>query len=157
MDQKQNLAIVPTFGPGTLLVRSRELRVPSWGANVLGADPTDGERPGSRFYRGSSPTSGNVIQPRLTPNPPTQTRNSSSYSQRRSMLDNIRGGSAPLPSNLNFLGQTLSPLFCISLCEHAWLTSGYGVWGKEEYLKRFWGVLDWDKVGRNFDYFSSIL
>lgn len=26
------------------------------------------------------------------------------------------------------------------------MAAGYGVWGKEEWLKQFWTVLDWAKV-----------
>lgn len=49
---------------------------------------------------------------------------------------------------MKFTGETLSPLFCVSVHEHAWI-KGYGVWGKEEYLTRFWNVLDWGKVGES--------
>jgi hypothetical protein len=35
-----------------------------------------------------------------------------------------------------------------SVHEHMWLTGGYGIWGKEEYLKRYWSVVNWDKVSR---------
>jgi Fe-Mn family superoxide dismutase len=48
------------------------------------------------------------------------------------------------------LGETLYPLFCISVHEHAWMSAGYGVWGKEEWLKTFWTVVDWGKVSANF-------
>jgi Fe-Mn family superoxide dismutase len=43
-------------------------------------------------------------------------------------------------------GDDLSPLLCLSVHEHAWMSAGLGVWGKEEYLRRFWGVVDWRKV-----------
>lgn len=29
-----------------------------------------------------------------------------------------------------------------------WLAGGYGIWGKEEYLKRYWSVVNWAKVSR---------
>jgi len=44
------------------------------------------------------------------------------------------------------LGQVLYPLFCVSVHEHAWMSAGYGVWGKEKWLSKFWTVLDWQKV-----------
>lgn len=47
---------------------------------------------------------------------------------------------------LHGYGDKLTPLFCLSVHEHAWLHD-YGVWGKEEYLKNFWNVLDWGRVG----------
>jgi superoxide dismutase, Fe-Mn family len=48
-------------------------------------------------------------------------------------------------------GEVLYPLFCISVHEHAWLSAGFGVWGKEEWLKKFWSVLDWKKVSNSYD------
>lgn len=53
------------------------------------------------------------------------------------------------------LGEVLYPLFCVSVQEHAWIGSGYGVWGKEEYLKRFWTCLDWKVVSESFTKFCS--
>ena len=49
----------------------------------------------------------------------------------------------------NSIGSTLYPLFCVSVHEHAWMSAGYGIWGKEEYLKRFWTVLDWKNVSES--------
>jgi superoxide dismutase, Fe-Mn family len=49
-------------------------------------------------------------------------------------------------TTLDSLGQTLFPLFCVSVHEHAWTAGGYGVWGKERYLERFWTCLDWEAV-----------
>lgn len=48
------------------------------------------------------------------------------------------------------VGEVLYPLFCISVHEHAWMAAGYGVWGKEEWLKKFWTVLDWGKVSQAY-------
>ena len=47
---------------------------------------------------------------------------------------------------LRSAGDDLSPLMCLSVHEHAWMSAGLGVWGKEEYLRRFWSVVDWRKV-----------
>lgn len=62
-----------------------------------------------------------------------------------------------VPSTTDFdkVGTHLYPLFCLSVHEHAWLTAGYGIWGKEEYLKRFWTVLDWKKVSDLFERFAT--
>jgi superoxide dismutase, Fe-Mn family len=51
-------------------------------------------------------------------------------------------------------GETLHPLFCVSVHEHAWMSAGYGVWGKEEYLKRFWSCLDWELVAKAYGAFN---
>ena len=34
----------------------------------------------------------------------------------------------------------------MSVHEHAWMAGGYGVWGKERYLERFWTCLYWESV-----------
>ena len=49
-------------------------------------------------------------------------------------------------TSFDTLGETLYPLFCVSVHEHAWMAGGYGVWGKEAYLERFWSCLDWSAV-----------
>lgn len=48
------------------------------------------------------------------------------------------------------------PLLCISVQEHAWMAGGYGVWGKEEYLRRYWSVVDWGKVSETFRHWGSL-
>ncbi|KIY72874.1 manganese and iron superoxide dismutase [Cylindrobasidium torrendii FP15055 ss-10] len=49
------------------------------------------------------------------------------------------------------LGDVLYPLLCVSVHEHAWMAAGYGVWGKEEWLKKFWTVVDWERVSQRFE------
>ena len=48
------------------------------------------------------------------------------------------------------IGAILFPLLCVSVHEHAWVGAGYGVWGKEEYIKRFWSVVNWGHVSELF-------
>lgn len=56
-------------------------------------------------------------------------------------------------SDLFKMGDTLFPLFAVSVNEHAWMSAGYGVWGKEEWLKQFWTVVDWKKVSEAYGHF----
>ncbi|KAF8875192.1 hypothetical protein CPB85DRAFT_1444108 [Mucidula mucida] len=42
------------------------------------------------------------------------------------------------------------PLFCVPVHEHAWLSAGYGVWGQEQWMQKFWNVLDWEKVSARY-------
>jgi Fe-Mn family superoxide dismutase len=49
------------------------------------------------------------------------------------------------------VGDCLYPLFCLPTYEHAWMSAGFGVWGKEEWIKEFWTVLDWRKVSKTYD------
>ncbi|KAJ7499289.1 hypothetical protein FB451DRAFT_1204931, partial [Mycena latifolia] len=48
-------------------------------------------------------------------------------------------------------GEVLFPLFCVAVQEHAWITAGYGVWGKEAWLREFWSVLNWRQVSESYD------
>ncbi|KAF7331766.1 Manganese superoxide dismutase [Mycena kentingensis (nom. inval.)] len=66
-----------------------------------------------------------------------------------------RGNNAnkPGPSSVTaglHAGEVLYPLFCISLQEHSWLSAGYGVWGKEAWLREFWSVINWRTVSQNY-------
>lgn len=54
-----------------------------------------------------------------------------------------------------YMGNTLYPLLCLSVHEHAWMSAGYGVWGKEEWIKEFWSVVDWEKVSKAYSHFSN--
>jgi len=35
------------------------------------------------------------------------------------------------------------------------MSAGYGIFGKEEWMKHFWSVLDWEKVSS--DYLDSVV
>jgi Fe-Mn family superoxide dismutase len=52
------------------------------------------------------------------------------------------------------LGETLYPLFCVSVHEHAWMGAGYGVWGKERYLANFWDAVDWERAVGTYELFA---
>lgn len=43
------------------------------------------------------------------------------------------------------IGKSLHPLVCISVHPHCYLED-YGVWGREEYVRNWWGSVDWKKV-----------
>lgn len=53
-------------------------------------------------------------------------------------------------SNIMTVGRTLFPLFVVPVYEHVWMSAGYGVWGKEAWLREFWTVLDWNKVSNAY-------
>ncbi|KNZ71712.1 Putative 37S ribosomal protein S26A, mitochondrial [Termitomyces sp. J132] len=114
-DRSGRLGIIPTFGPGTLLFRSRmymgqpDVRGPSLGQ----LEPT------------VPYVHAHIGRPRKARQQP--------YILVRRLL---------------------FPLFCISVNEHAWMAAGYGVWGKEAWLKEFWTVLDWKKVSQAYERIS---
>jgi Fe-Mn family superoxide dismutase len=64
--------------------------------------------------------------------------------------DDALGRKDAPPKVLN-VGDCLYPLFCLPTYEHAWMSAGFGVWGKEEWIKEFWTVLDWRKVSKTYD------
>lgn len=145
------LAVMATYGSGTVLIRSRTQRGHRSSA-VIGenlksytlksftaSNPTT---PPST----SSPLSSSSSRPRTTTPSPTDLRSLST-----SPFDaNITAEQLNPRKNILLHGEAISPLFCISVHEHAWLQD-YGVWGKEEYLKRFWSVLDWESISSSFE------
>ncbi|KAI0370305.1 manganese and iron superoxide dismutase [Pilatotrama ljubarskyi] len=156
-DKEARLGIMPTFGTGTLLVRSskpseallewqrivgeavipmREDEVPPSVSHPPSGSPPPPTSPASGLSHSAPPL-----------NPHTPARSMSSALPRPSRLYEIDENMDQLP-NLKNLGDVLFPLLCVSVHEHAWVSAGYGVWGKEEYMKRFWTVVDWAKVSQ---------
>ena len=200
MDQQEHIGVVPTYGAGTILVRSRAQRMPrSYVVGVKSKSRAENYNPTLR--RRSSPESTrasfgdpsvNATSPHtpennipLTRDSPDSTRRYSTQAGSKvyfsrsqpsvadarntyengsafpssSTSTNSYGRNAPItspnyaPRNIFFVGAQLSPLFCVSVHEHAWMQD-YGIWGKQEYLTRFWSALDWNRVTDNYDYFS---
>lgn len=168
-DKDGMMAVLPTFAAGTLLVSAREQTSPRDGSNalVIGEELPEPSRSGGhpRLFGGTaqapaSPTSG-LAAPLPPPLLPPGARSFSSTPTAQlddgaaSVLDPSMGVRANFQGvaktrNLRQMGESIYPLFCVSMHEHCWLSAGYGVWGKEEWLKRFWNYLDWDKVSRTF-------
>jgi superoxide dismutase, Fe-Mn family len=177
-DQSGATAIIPTFGAGTLLVRSRQQQTPVGGL-VLGEGlKTKGVPVGNETQSNPDPVAASVSGPSATSptsghshfSPPLNPHSSSrAFHARTSSLADFSLSNTPssiysfsneinLPEayhegarfDLTTLGETLFPLFCISVHERAWISAGYGVWGKEEWLNHFWTVLDWNKVSEAY-------
>ncbi|KAH7888073.1 hypothetical protein F5I97DRAFT_945578 [Phlebopus sp. FC_14] len=124
-------------------------------SSALGSNPT-------------SPVSGISHDPPLHPSLPSRTLHTSavradefwgSNQLARSVYDPAPSSfpSMPSPNDLHdfkSLGEYIYPLFCISVHEHCWLLD-HGIWGKNQYLKEFWKVLDWERVAKKFDEFSA--
>ncbi|KAF8707403.1 PAP2 protein, partial [Rhizoctonia solani] len=160
-DASGALGVVPTFGAGTVLVRNRKHRAPTFTA-IVGESSDPRNIPSSsaspQTPSAASPLTGSTVprtSQKLTTDksrtpPSREYAIGSSYSQGPSYnpgdINNILGQSHI--TDFTKIGDVLSPLFCISVHEHAWMSSGYGVWGKEPYLKKFWTALDWEKSQR---------
>ncbi|PFH52547.1 hypothetical protein AMATHDRAFT_74033 [Amanita thiersii Skay4041] len=153
-DNVGNTGVLPTFGPGTLLIRSRTYMAHEKGLS-LGDLATTGQLPINQptppGVSPSSPISG--VSGSNTPNGiPPHSRSYNIYRPAASLLDENNENPEPkTKSELLNTGQVLYPLFCLSVHEHAWMAAGYGVWGKEEWVKKFWSVLDWEKVSKAYE------
>lgn len=159
VDNRATMGVIPTFGAGTLLVKSRR-RVLRTDDTVLGEPyPTTAEGPNS--HQSTPPgTKSGPKAPQPTRSFHTSARAENIYGNEkpvglygRDMDGEAFDGEVPT-ADFDKIGTQLYPLFCLSVHEHAWLTAGYGIWGKEEYLKRFWTVLDWEKVSNAFEIYA---
>ncbi|PPQ68773.1 hypothetical protein CVT24_007715 [Panaeolus cyanescens] len=176
-DTKGNLGVLPTFGPSTLIIRSRTNMNYNKGA-IYREDRTvvseDGSQPStsastSSFSKSSPagtspslPTSGVTPQnPFPSPADPHARQihvskpASFDFGPPASIFDNKPPNpdaeqAVTIPSMLN-AGETIFPLFTVPVYEHAWMSAGYGVWGKEPWLREFWSVLDWQKVSKAYE------
>lgn len=173
-DSNGATGVLPTLGPGTLLVRSRTYMGKD--GLVLGqkysdpvVSPPNAPKPQNPAWsRAQSPTP-HPSPPGVSPSSPTSgisgtntPSNPDPLRPRFLHTSASRSGLNTTPASLYSslkptstasmlnVGQVLYPLFCVSVHEHAWLSAGYGVWGREEWLRQFWKVLDWQKVSMSF-------
>jgi superoxide dismutase, Fe-Mn family len=159
-DNSGQLAVLPTFAAGTLLVRARQQTTPNSG-------PILGEIFGHQAASGSttsptSPASG-VVPPSASPTTPPHARAFSTTTTARaeSLLSSYDPSDptaladtplTPVPKsrNLRNMGDIIWPLFALPVLEHCGMSAGFGVWGQEEWIRKFWTVLDWKKVSDAF-------
>lgn len=169
-DGQQQLAVIPTFGSGTLLIRHR-LALNDLSASTVFASET---RP--QEFAGTSPSVASSSQGTATPTSPlsgirTPPQHIDPHSPARSIHSSalVRlGGFSVLDRSAESLpvseaqrlkafseGNKVYPLFCLSIHEHAWMSAGLGVWGKEEYVRRFFSVLDWKSISATYEKFHT--
>ncbi|KAK7061398.1 manganese superoxide dismutase [Favolaschia claudopus] len=192
-DKYGSTSILPTLGPGTLLVRSRTYAaegfpnlyhgmtaspfgwdkeqqyvgkyLADWGMDGRGDRPPILDPKHMSKFMGALddrlPTLPSSSNGNYGANTPLQTRFMHLSARRFADWDASPPGihdPAPLsaPSSQYkhtdalHVGEVLYPLFCLPVQEHAWLMAGYGVWGKEAWLREFWNVLNWRQVGQSY-------
>jgi len=211
-DAAGNTGVLPTFGPGTLLIRSRSyIGHASWYDTLeqaifttpgeahfdpsLAVDPLDPNPKPTSTPPGASPqspTSG--VRGTLDGELPkglrglrfmhtSAVRRQQKFNNEVEEVEDIIGeeGRAYIDEDLSHQeavadavgeleqepmepmskgqainsGDVIYPLFCLPVYEHAWMAAGYGVWGKEEWLKKFWTVLDWQKISARYEAIKS--
>ncbi|KAJ6567238.1 manganese superoxide dismutase [Mycena vulgaris] len=205
-DRNGSTAVLPTFGPGTLLVRSRSYmahpnstlfhQLPTAPAawdreqqyiakylagwdqgNVLTGDPeadlhrmlsayetpppeTPADAPETRGAPGTSPAPGGptrTLGPRFLHTSALRARDDRFGGVPTTIYASEETEQHRPKSKVDALhtGDVLYPLFCVAVQEHAWLSAGYGVWGKEAWLREFWSVLNWRQVSEAYDSIRS--
>ena len=138
-DSNRRIGIVTTYGSGTILIRSRQQRG-LWNTfSMIDNEPSsqqsnklnnNQQSPLSSPTHSSKPTTPNTSNPLGT----VREYSSLNFDSR----------------NVAETGDVLTPLLCLSVFERCYLTD-FGVWGREEYIKNFWKVVDWSKVEEAFD------
>ncbi|KAF8914128.1 Manganese/iron superoxide dismutase [Gymnopilus junonius] len=172
-DSDGHLGVLHTLGPSTLLIRSRKNMhyLPGLviGEGELGQSLSDNNIPVRPLPQ---PPSGSTPPPGVSPSLPTSGVSNLNFNHgpfdphARSLHASASlpiyeigttasiHGPRPKESEINgsnvasimTVGKVIYPLFCVPVYEHAWMSAGFGVWGKEEWLKEFWSVLNWEKV-----------
>lgn len=136
VDSFNNLGIVPTFGAGTVLVQNRRQRGPVTLQGQAAQTLDENAAAPQSSEDGSAASSPAAAAAASSPSPAAPTPFDQLYSGASTIMT---------PNPEDRVGETLTPLLCLSGYEHAWLPD-WGVWGKETYLARFWEVVDWGKV-----------
>jgi Fe-Mn family superoxide dismutase len=144
-DQVGHTATMTTYGPSTLLIRARthmELE------NNLSINPRlpSNTHPGVPQIPPHLPDSD---MPLVSSSADDLNSDASFMSTAPASIHRDGGSTHPAKSSKGrdlISGEILYPLFCLPVYEHTWMSAGYGVWGKEQWLKEFWSVLDWRRV-----------
>ncbi|PWN30567.1 manganese and iron superoxide dismutase [Jaminaea rosea] len=148
VDGLGHLGIVPTFGAGTVLVQNRRQKGPAGLQGLAAGSLEEQERQASKegeegYASPGAPDEAKEQPSRSLYDPSAQQPSSTASALKPDIYAGL--GSAMASNPEDDVGQTLTPLLCMSGYEHAWLPD-WGVWGKETYLARFWEVVDWEKV-----------
>ena len=184
-NQQHDLAVIPTFGPGTLLVQSQRYQGFSPDQPVAGealkngtnievtdasAEPLSmysrkntGRGPSHKSFSGAttSPASGSYTSSQPPRNPLLP--QSRSISSTLATLSNMRNDAKKFADTTPFLHGSVNPNLETSSLLPLFCVSvhehawmtDYGVWGKEEYLRNFWSALDWAKVARVYEQWTQ--
>jgi superoxide dismutase, Fe-Mn family len=156
-DTRGELGVLPTFGPSTLLIRSRD-NMNYTKSLILGENdvevPTPSSLPGTPPYAPltKAPPPSNMMPSSLDIGSGSLPTSPPLHHSLRPSQDVNEDASSETADRLQNVGDIIYPLFCIPVYEHAWMSAGFGVWGKEDWLKEFWTVLDWGKVSKAFEY-----
>lgn len=157
--QTDQLDIVPTYGPGSILVHAGQPVKPDGTFSVLGQQPTSSSSSSpSSLTSDSAPTSTEPTESdHYAPGSPfTAAQNPVAASQSPFFEHTLESGFVrsrvmnPLRSNATT--NVLEPLLCLSMYEHAYMPD-YGLWGKKAYVDNFWKCVNWNGVAQDLKKF----
>ncbi|KAG8802950.1 hypothetical protein FRC17_006306 [Serendipita sp. 399] len=100
---------------------------------------------------GSATSSGLLQDDRLVDSAQSRTLRNLGAEFARNRPNSLRSTSV----RIRGVEDDMCPLMCISVHEHMWMAGGYGVWGKEEYLRRLWPVVNWKKISAILELWRS--
>ncbi|KPV74615.1 uncharacterized protein RHOBADRAFT_44131 [Rhodotorula graminis WP1] len=166
-DPSGNLGVVGTYAGGTVLVKERhqmghgafagrDLRILGERVEVEGGDAA---APATASAAGESsapePSAWEAVS---SPAARSNKGNTSSSSAATLLSEGALSPSSILNAGLSAhhgarVGQSLHPLACISVHPHCYL-GDYGLWGRDEYVRKWWAAVDWKKVEDAFDAFT---
>lgn len=168
-DPSGNLGVVGTYAGGTVLVKERaqtgfgsyagkDLRVLGEQVEVVPeAEQQQQEAAAAVAEAAEAPSSSWQT---VTPARPQQQQATSSElngggldvsSSAHEIMSASRPSAAALAASV---GATLHPLACISVHPHCYLED-YGLWGRDEYVRKWWSAVDWSRVEQAYDAFTS--
>ncbi|GAA5864160.1 hypothetical protein JCM3774_001238, partial [Rhodotorula dairenensis] len=170
-DPSGNLGVVGTYAGGTVLVKERaqtgfgsyagkDLRVLGEQVQVV---PEAEQQQQQEQEAPAAPSNSSSTWQTVTPARPQQQQQ-----QQSGGSDPLNGGldvsssaheimSASRPSSAALaaaVGANLHPLACISVHPHCYLED-YGLWGRDEYVRKWWHAVDWSRVEQAYDAFTT--
>ncbi|GAA5886104.1 hypothetical protein JCM6882_004267 [Rhodosporidiobolus microsporus] len=157
-DPNGNLGVVGTYAGGTVLVKERrQTGYGSYGGQdlrVLGEQVEVAEPAAEGAVEGeASPSSSSASTWQSVP---SSRRSPSSSPASSTLLDSTYAPSTVFSAGLGAHAQvakSLHPLVALSVHPHCYVDD-YGVWGRDEYVRKWWGAVDWKKVEDAYEAFT---
>ncbi|GAA5845560.1 hypothetical protein JCM9279_003076 [Rhodotorula babjevae] len=166
-DPSGNLGVVGTYAGGTVLVKERhqmghgayagrDLRILGERVEVEGSNG-DEAAPATASAGEAKPEQQQQSAWEAVSSPAAR-KGASSSSAATLLSEGALSPSSILSAGLSAhhgarVGQSLHPLACISVHPHCYL-GDYGLWGRDEYVRKWWTAVDWKKVEDAFDAFT---
>ncbi|KAM0752868.1 hypothetical protein T439DRAFT_323477 [Meredithblackwellia eburnea MCA 4105] len=150
-DQQGNIGVLGTYAGGTLLVHQRQQMGNTLNSNgtVLGELSPEQQSSTSAGVEADSVDAADSPTPEKSGKSSWKTVPSKPLARKSGqdggIVTNLVSGLSLSSGSVGKPGQKVLPLACLSVHPHCYMHD-YGLWGREEYVKRWWSQLDWQKV-----------